>query len=350
MEAQAREFRPDVVVMGDEGAARTLAARLAGTGIRVEAGPAALDAVAADAAVDTVVAALVGAAGLSSTLAAARAGKRIALANKEALVVGGALVTAAARASGATILPVDSEHSALFQCLAGEPEGAVEKLWLTGSGGPFRTRPLATFDAVTPAEALRHPTWAMGAKITVDSATMMNKGLEAIEARWLFGVGADRIGVVLHPTSVVHSLVVFRDGSAKAQLGPPSMKVPIQLALSWPERWAAPHERLTFADPFALAFEPPDPARYPALGLAFDALRAGGAAPAVLNAANEAAVADFLGRRRSFPGIAAAVADALAAAPAFDAATLDGLVEADRWARAFVERRLAEPVPVVPLS
>ena len=341
IEQQALAVRPEVCAMGDEAAARDLARRLAGTGIRVEGGMDALDAVAADAGTDAVVAALVGAAGLSSTLAAARAGKRVALANKESLVVGGALVTEAVRASGGSLLPVDSEHSALFQCLAGERPEAVERLVLTGSGGPFRTRDLATFEAIAPEEALRHPTWAMGAKITIDSATMMNKGLEAIEARWLFDVPAERLGVVLHPTSVVHSFVVFRDGSTKAQLGPPSMMIPIQLALSWPDRWAADYARPDFATPFSLDFAPPDAARYPALGLAFDALRAGGAAPAVLNAANEAAVAAFLERRLSFPGIARIVALALDAAPAFEAGTFDGLMAADAWARRFVADRVA---------
>ena len=338
VEAQAREFRPEVVVMGDVDAARDLAGRLTGTGIRVEGGMEALDGLAASPDTDVVVAALVGAAGLSSTLAAVGAGKRVALANKESLVVGGALVTAAARASGAEILPVDSEHSALFQCLAGEQPESVERLVLTASGGPFRTRDLSTFGAITPAEALRHPTWAMGAKVTIDSATMMNKGLEVIEARWLFDMPGDRIGVVLHPSSIVHSLVVFRDGSAKAQMGPPSMVVPIQVALSWPARWAAPHARLDVSAPFSLDFLPPDAARYPALGLAFAALDAGGAMPAVLNAANEAAVARFLGGTLPFPGIAAAVAAALdaAAGRAFDATTLAGLMDADAWARGVV--------------
>jgi len=337
VEAQAREFQPEVVVMGDLEASRTLALRLAGTGIRVEHGPDALTEVAASDAVDSVVAALVGAVGLASTLAAARAGKRIALANKESLVMGGALVTSAARKSKAQLLPVDSEHSALFQCLAGEPADAIEQLVLTASGGPFRKRPLDTFADITPDEALKHPTWAMGAKTTIDSATMMNKGLEVIEAHWLFGVDADRIGVVLHPSSVAHSFVVFRDGSAKAQLGPPSMQVPIQIALSWPERWEAPHPRLDFTAPFSLDFMPPEPERYPAIGLAFDALRAGSATPAVLNAANEVAVARFLDRTLTFPGIAACVAAALEAAPAFEADSLEGLLEADVWARRYAE-------------
>lgn len=341
IEQQARTFRPDVCVMGDEAAARDLARRLAGTGIRVEGGMDALDALAAAPDVDTVVAALVGAAGLSSTLAAARAGKRIALANKESLVVGGALVVEAMAQHGAQLFPVDSEHSALFQCLVGERPETVERLVLTGSGGPFRTRDLATFGAITPEEALQHPTWAMGAKITIDSATMMNKGLELIEARWLFDVPPERLGVVLHPKSIVHSIVVFRDGSAKCQFGPPSMLVPIQLALSWPDRWAADFARQDFDAPFSLDFAPPDPARYPALGLAFDAMRAGGAAPAVLNAANEAAVAAFLARRLPFSSIAAVVAEALEAAPAFSPDAFDGLMEADAWARRFVEARVA---------
>ncbi|MAS54194.1 MAG: 1-deoxy-D-xylulose-5-phosphate reductoisomerase, partial [Pimelobacter sp.] len=252
---QARAVRPERVVIADESAYASLRGALAGTGIDVAAGAEAVRALAEDSGAEIVVAAIVGAAGLRPTLAAAESGKTIALANKESLVVAGALVRDAAARSGAVVIPVDSEHSALFQCLVGEPEGCVDRLVLTASGGPFRERPASTFGAITPAEAVAHPNWSMGAKISVDSATMMNKGLEVIEARWLFGVDADRIEVVVHPQSVVHSVVEFVDGSSKAQVGPPDMKVPIQVALAYPDRWAAPHPRLDWTRTGPLTFE-----------------------------------------------------------------------------------------------
>lgn len=329
---QALAVRPRVVVIADESAFASLADALADTDVEVRAGTDAIVDVAASPDVDVVVAAIVGAAGLRPTLAAARAGKTVALANKESLVVAGALVEAACRESGAEVLPVDSEHSALFQALVGEPLETVERLILTASGGPFRQRDGATFADITPDQALAHPNWSMGAKVTIDSATLMNKGLEVIEARWLFGVEADRIEVVVHPQSIIHSIVAFVDGSSKAQLGVPTMCVPIQYALTYPDRWPAPHPRLDWSTLGSLDFEAPDRQRFPALELAFEALRAGGAAPAVLNAANEVAVARFLSGEVRFPDIPRLVEAALAEAPA-QADTLDALLAADAEAR-----------------
>lgn len=328
---QARRVRPDRVVIADEAHLGSLRDALAGTDVEVAAGTDAVRELAEADGVDVVVAAVVGAAGLRPTLAAVEAGKTVALANKESLVVAGALVEAAAARSGAVVVPVDSEHSALFQCLVGEPAGAVERLVLTASGGPFRQRPAETFAGITPEEAVAHPNWSMGAKISVDSATMMNKGLEVIEARWLFGLGADRIEVVVHPQSVVHSVVEFVDGSSKAQVGPPDMRVPIQVALAYPDRWAAPHPRLDWTRTGPLTFEPVDAGRFPCLGLAYDALRAGGSAPAALNAANEVAVARFLNGEIRFTDVPRLVEAGLGAAR--PAGTLDGLLAVDAAAR-----------------
>ena len=328
---QARAVRPQVAVIADEAHYRDLKDALAGTGVEVQAGPEAVRQLGAVDA-DVVVAAVVGAAGLAPTLAAVEAGRTVALANKEALVVAGALVQAAAARSGAVVVPVDSEHSALFQCLIGEPAGAVERLVLTASGGPFRQRDGATFGAITPDEAVAHPNWSMGAKISVDSATMMNKGLEVIEARWLFGVPAERIDVVVHPESVVHSVVEFVDGSSKAQVGPPDMRVPIQVALSFPDRWPAAHPRLDWSTAGPLTFAAVDRDRFPCLDLAYAALGAGGSAPAALNAANEVAVARFLAGDVGFPDIPRLVEAGLAAATA-GADTLGALLDVDREAR-----------------
>lgn len=330
---QARAWRPDLVVVADPARYAELVAALAGTGCRAAAGPEALVEAATLADVDTVVAAIVGFAGLAPTLAAVEAGKTVALANKETLVVAGALVTGAARRAGVDLLPVDSEHSALFQCLVGEPPERVEKLILTASGGPFRAMPRPDLAGVTAAQALKHPNWDMGAKITIDSASLMNKGLEVIEARWLFEVEADRIEVVVHPQSIVHSLVQFVDGSAKAQLGAPDMRVPIQYALTYPDRWPAPHPRVDWQTLGTLEFEPPRTDDFPCLGLAYDALRTGGTAPAVLNAANETAVARFLRGELGFLGIPAAISAALGAHAASGEASLAALVEADGAAR-----------------
>lgn len=333
---QAREFRPECVVICDEEGRRLLERELAGEGIRVLYGDEGLCEAAALADVDTVVAALVGFAGLQSVLHAVRAGKRVALANKETLVVAGELVNRLLHQHGAVLIPVDSEHSAIFQCLVGEPRASVEQLVLTASGGPFRERPLATFDDVTPQEALDHPNWTMGAKITIDSATMMNKGLEVVEARWLFDIDVDRISVLVHPQSIIHSMVTFEDGSTKAQLGIPDMKVPIQYALSYPDRWFAPHERLDWSLIRRLEFEEPDRRKFRCLQIAYDALRMGGSAPAVLNAANEQAVSLFLEGRIRFSEIPELIEDALDAAEFVKEPTLEDLVACDAAARRLV--------------
>ena len=339
LEAQVRRFRPETVAVADPEAAADLERRI-GSACRVVPGPDGVVAAAIHPGADLVVSALVGAAGLRSTWAALDAGRDVALANKESLVAGGAHLTSRARETGARILPVDSEHNALHQCLRGEDPSEVRRLWLTGSGGPFRTRSLASLASVTPAEALRHPTWSMGPKISVDSATLMNKGLEVIEAHWLFGLPPEKIRVVIHPKSVVHSMVEFVDGSFKAQMGITDMRHPIQYALSWPARW---NTALPPFDPVAagpLEFEPPDPGRFPCLDLAYEALERGGAAPAVLNAANEIAVAAFLDGRAGFldiPVIVRAVLDRHGDDPGRN---LDDVMAADARARETAARAI----------
>jgi 1-deoxy-D-xylulose-5-phosphate reductoisomerase len=337
---QVREFRPACVALGDPKAARELSARV-GSSCRVLSGADGLREVATWPGVDLVVSALVGAVGLRPTWAAIDAGRSVALANKETLVVAGEPITRRASETGAVLLPIDSEHNALHQCLRGERASEVRRLWLTASGGPFLRVPSADLARVTVAQALAHPTWRMGRKITIDSATLMNKGLEVIEARWLFGVEAARIRVVVHPSSVVHSMVELVDGSFKAQLGVTDMRHPIQYALLWPTRWSTP---LPPFDPVAagpLVFEPPDLERFPCLGLAYRAIESGGAAPAVLNAANEVAVAAFLDGRLRFVDIAAVVAEALDRHGAEEARDLDDLERADGRGRAAAERLLA---------
>ncbi len=308
---QCLRHRPDYAVMVDERSAQTLRERLrqAGSPVEVLAGREALERVATLPEVDYVMAAIVGAAGLESTLAAAAAGKRILLANKEALVMSGRIFMETVRESGAELLPVDSEHNAIFQCMPVRKEGelirsGVSKILLTASGGPFRTLPLERMADVTPEQACAHPNWAMGRKISVDSATMMNKGLEVIEACWLFDATPDQIEVVLHPQSVIHSLVQYIDGSVLAQLGNPDMRTPIAHALAWPERIDAGVAPLDLFAVGRLDFEAPDVTRFPCLRLAYDAIRAGGTAPAILNAANEVAVAAFLEHRLGFMAIA----------------------------------------------
>jgi len=284
-----------------------------------------------------VVASAVGAVGLVPTYRALQAGKDVALANKETLVMAGELMVAQARARGGKLLPIDSEHCALHQCLDGRRPEEVRRLVLTASGGPFRTRARESFDRVTPAEALAHPTWSMGRKITIDSATLMNKGLEVIEARWLFGVSAERIEVLIHPQSVVHSMVEFVDGTVLAQLGVTDMRLPIQYALSYPERWEAAIPGIDFSRGLRLEFEAPDHERFPCLGLAYRALEGGGSLPAVLNAANEEAVAAFLDGRIGFPAIPEAIREVMDDHPPRAVATLDdvlaqaaGFSDADR--------------------
>ena len=298
----AREFRPDIAVIADEAHHAALREALAGTGIEAAAGADAL-VDAAERPTDLVMAAIVGTAGLAPTMAALAAGHDVALANKESLVSAGALMTAAARASGSTILPVDSEHNAIFQCLAGGKIDQVRRIILTASGGPFRTMSAADMARVTPAQAVAHPNWSMGAKISVDSATMMNKGLELIEAHHLFPVGLDRIEILVHPQSVIHSLVEYIDCSTLAQLGSPDMRIPIASALAWPERMATPCAPLDLPTIARLDFEAPDETRFPATALCRAAIAEGGARPAQLNAANEVAVAAFLAGRISFPAI-----------------------------------------------
>jgi 1-deoxy-D-xylulose-5-phosphate reductoisomerase len=334
---QARQLRAKLAVVADESRYRALKTALAGTGIEVAAGA---DGVveAASRPTDWVMAAIVGAAGLAPTLAAVRRGALVALANKEVLVCAGALVTAEARQHGARLLPVDSEHNAIFQVFDADQAHAIERIMLTASGGPFRERPLAAMAAVTPAEAVKHPNWNMGAKISVDSATMMNKGLEIIEARHLFDLESERVDVVVHPQSVVHGLVYYKDGSVLAQLGSPDMRTPIANALGWPQRIAAPSPRLDLAQLGRLTFEPPDPQRFPALRLARAALLAGGGAPTVLNAANEVAVAAFLDSRIGFLDIAAIVEETLAALPDRRIDSLDDVYDTDREARAVATR------------
>jgi 1-deoxy-D-xylulose-5-phosphate reductoisomerase len=330
---QARTFAPDCVVLADASQVHVVEEALRGTDTEVLSGEDGLCAAATWNGVETVVAAVVGFAGLAPVLAAVRTGATVALANKETLVVAGELVNAQARQYGSTLIPVDSEHSAIFQCLVGERADAVESLTLTASGGPFRTRPRDTFDAITPAEALDHPNWSMGAKITIDSATMMNKGLEVIEAHWLFDLDAAHIDVLVHPQSIIHSMVTFVDGSTKAQLGVPDMKVPIQYALSYPDRWPAPHERLDWSTLHCLDFELPDLEKFPCLRLAYEALKAGGTAPAVLNAANEEAVRLFLEEHIRFTDIPRLLDDALDRLADAEAHSYDALVHADAAAR-----------------
>jgi 1-deoxy-D-xylulose-5-phosphate reductoisomerase len=346
MRAQIERVRPRTVAMASNAALLEVQSGLSPEArLRVRgwaSGRDGLVAVATQPDVDVVLCACSGTEALEAVLAAIDAGKRIALANKEVLVMAGALVMAAARARGVDVLPVDSEHNAIHQCLSGHLLSHVRRLVLTASGGPFRTIPLGQLASVTAADALSHPTWKMGRKITVDSATMMNKGLEVIEARWLFDMPAERIDVVIHPQSVVHSMVEFEDGSLLAQLGVTDMKLPIQYAFTYPDRWTSPVPRLDWRDGLDLRFEAPDLDRFPCLRLAYEALRAGGAAPVVLNAANEIAVASFLEGQTPFTGIARTVADVLAEAAgrALDTTSLAAIRDVDAWARRQAAARL----------
>ena len=347
--ALCRQWRPRFAVVGNAAQASALQVELTAAGLRTEVlhGPRALCDMADHPEVDSVMAAIVGAAGLPACIAAARAGKRLMLANKEALVVGGRLFMDAVRQGGALLLPIDSEHSAIFQCLP-EDRGAwarrIHHIVLTASGGPFRSRDPATLHTVTPDQACAHPNWVMGRKISVDSATMMNKALEVIEARWLFDLAPEQIRVVLHPQSIIHSMVVCRDHSVLAQLGTPDMKVPISVGLAWPEREASGADMLDFLSTQPLTFEPADPQRFPGLGLAYDALRGAEGCTTVLNAANEVAVAAFLAGRVRFTDIHRINADTvagLAPTPA-DAVTLDDLLALDQRARAHAQARAEE--------
>jgi len=301
---QAAQFRPLVVVIGDEKLHSKVNSALSPLGIKVYAGEEALASVVESDEVDMVLTALVGYSGLRPTMRAIGAGKDIALANKETLVVAGELITALAKRNKVAILPVDSEHSAIFQCLVGEEQNPIERIILTASGGPFRGKDRAFLANVTKAQALKHPNWAMGAKITIDSATLMNKGLEVIEAKWLFGLTAEQIDVVVHPQSIIHSMVQFEDGSIKAQMGLPDMRLPIQYALGYPQRLRADFPRFNFTQYPSLTFEKPDTDTFRSLALAFAALAKGGNLPCVVNAANEVAVAAFLNDEIGFLEIA----------------------------------------------
>lgn len=343
--AQCRDFRPQLAAMADPDSARALEQALRAEGIPTEvmAGAAGLEAVATHPDATDLMAAIVGAAGVLPTLAAVGLGRRILLANKEALVVSGALFMAAAQASGAQILPIDSEHNAVFQCLpadfsAGLRNVGVERIMLTASGGPFRRHSLEELGHVTPEQACAHPNWDMGRKISVDSATMMNKGLEVIEARWLFDARPDQIQVVVHPQSVIHSMVQYLDGSVLAQLGNPDMRTPIAHALAWPDRHSSGVASLDLFEIARLDFEPPDLQRFPCLRLAFEAIATGGTAPAVLNAANEVAVARFLAGQLAFTEIAEMVERTLAEYPHGAAEDLDHLLVTDARARVLAEQ------------
>lgn len=351
--AQCREFKPRIAVLGDAQGAKQLADALLREKIATAVlyGPEALVTAVIDSDCDTVMAAIVGAAGLLPTLAAAQAGKRILLANKEALVMSGDLFMQAVSDSGAELIPIDSEHNAIFQCLpsgfnalhndAARAECGVEELWLTASGGPFRTTPIADLAQITPAQACAHPNWVMGRKISVDSATMMNKGLEVIEARWLFAVPLEQIRVLIHPQSVVHSMVRYRDGSVIAQMGQPDMRTPIAYGLAWPQRISAGVVPLDLTQLSALNFTLPDLNQFPCLSLAFAAARLGGTAPAILNAANEVAVGAFLATELAYLQIAPLVEQVLEQVPTSKALTLAEVLDADQTARRIARQCLA---------
>lgn len=338
--AQCQQFKPQVAVVGSEQAADTLRTlcRRDGLDTQVDCGADALQSIAAHPETDTVVAAIVGAAGLMSTLSAARAGKRLLLANKESLVMSGSLLMQTAKSGGAQIMPVDSEHNAIFQSLPVAGEGVdttgIKKILLTASGGPLRKLTLQELRVVTPQQALKHPNWSMGPKISIDSATLMNKGLEVIEACQLFSVDPDLIEVIVHPESIIHSMVSYRDGSVIAQLGQPDMRTPIAHALAWPDRIDSGVQALDFTQLAGLHFEKPDTARFPLLRLAFEAQRVGGTAPAVLNAANEVAVAAFLDGSVAFLQLADVVEQTLGQAKISPASDLTTIIESDKQARA----------------
>lgn len=344
---QCLRFRPQVAIVGSADAALRLSRLLDAKGLKIDVdhGEAALCAAASAPGCDTVMAAIVGAAGLAPTIAAARAGKKVLLANKEALVMSGRLFMDAVSESGATLLPIDSEHNAIFQCLPHAYQRApdqhgIAKILLTASGGPFLNRAVETLENVTPAEAVAHPNWVMGRKISVDSATMMNKGLEVIEAHWLFGAPADRIEVVIHPQSVIHSMVSYVDGSVLAQLGNPDMRTPIAHALAYPERIASGVDSLDLVRIGKLDFKSPDFERFPCLKLAYDALSAGGTAPALLNAANEVAVQAFLDGKTGFRMIDRTIRRVMDELPHDEISDIEALIEQDGRARALAQTYL----------
>ena len=333
--SQARTFQPEVVVIGNEAHYKAVKEALANMPIKVFAGADAVCQVAAMDTVDIVVAAMVGYAGLAPTIAAIKAGKRIALANKETLVVAGALITQLVQEYHAAILPVDSEHGAIFQCLVGEREKDVDKIILTASGGPFRNFTVDQLKTVKASDALQHPTWNMGAKITIDSATLMNKGFEVIEARWLFDLRPEQIEVIVHPQSIIHSMVQFADGSIKAQLGVPDMRLPIQYALTFPERIDCPIERLNFNAISDLTFQQPDTTRFPCLDIAYEALRRGGNIACAVNAANEVAVAAFLRDKISFPQISSTIEQVISRTAFISNPTYNDYIACDSQSRIY---------------
>lgn len=338
---QALAYRPNAVVIGDEGKFEAVRDALWDAGIKVYAGAEALEQVVEMEEIDVVLTALVGYAGLKPTLAAINAGKHIALANKETLVVAGELVTKLAREKGVNIYPVDSEHSAIFQCLVGEFHNPIEKIVLTASGGPFRGKTTEELKSVSKAQALKHPNWEMGAKITIDSASLMNKGLEVIEAKWLFGLRPDQIEVIVHPQSIVHSLVQFEDGSMKAQMGLPDMKLPIQYALAYPTRLQNDFPRFNFLDYPQLTFEQADTQTFRNLQLAFDAMEKGGNMPCILNAANEVAVAAFLKDEIGFLAMSDLVEHCMNTVPFIANPKLEELIASDERTRILAQEYLA---------
>ncbi len=335
---QARKFKPNAVVIGQDHLYERMLEELSDQpDIKVFAGSDALEQVVTFDTIDLVLTAMVGFAGLRPTLSAIEAGKDIALANKETLVVGGELVIKAALRKRVKLLPVDSEHSAIFQCLSGEFHNPIEKIILTGSGGPFRKLPASEFPNITPEQALKHPTWNMGKKITIDSASLMNKGLEVIEAGWLFKLKPEQIDVILHPQSIIHSLVQFGDGSIKAQMGLPSMKLPILYAFAYPNRLPANSKRFDFSEYASLDFEQPDTDKFPALNLAYGAMERGGNAPCVLNAANEEVVYAFLRRQIGFDRIPAIIEQCLEKIVPIAKVDLESLIETDKESRALAK-------------
>ncbi|MEF9426257.1 MAG: 1-deoxy-D-xylulose-5-phosphate reductoisomerase [Candidatus Mariimomonas ferrooxydans] len=340
LESQIHTCRPELVAVADESAGEKLKKR--NLPVKVLTGNKGLAEVATLENVEMVVSAIVGSEGFLPTLAAIKAGKNIALASKEALVMAGSIIMAEASKKGVKIIPVDSEHSAIFQCINGRSRNEIRRIILTASGGPFFKKNLAELKAVTPEEALKHPNWLMGEKITIDSATLMNKGLEVIEAYWLFGLPAERIKVLLHPQSIVHSMVEFIDGSVIAQMSVPDMKGPITYALSYPQRFEHVLPSLDLSRTGELTFEEPDRNKYPSLSLAYDALRTGGTMPAVLNAANEVAVEAFLNKKIPFTGIHAVVADIMAQHRVLDGSSLEDILKASKWSREKAEEAINE--------
>ena len=333
---QSREFNPDSIVMTNEAAAEKVKKELVNDGVEVLSGRNNLLKIAKNKSVDLVLNALVGSSGMEPTLNALKGGVDVALSNKESLVVAGDIITAAMNSSGAKLFPVDSEHSAIWQCMLGESLDDIERIILTGSGGPFRERPLKTFDNILVSEALNHPNWDMGKKITIDSATMMNKGLEVIEAYWLFNMQVSQIDIIVHPQSIIHSMIEFKDGSIKAQMGVPDMKIPIQYALTYPNHLEAPWERLDFAMLGDLSFQAPDFDRFPCIKLAYLALDKMGTTPAVLNMANDYCVYKFLDEKINFTDIPVIIESAMNNHEWTENPNLDYLKELDLWTENFV--------------